>query len=514
MIRATKRYLRYGLGVYRFLKRPLSLGECYAIVRDRVANRERNFLTMLERGVYSNPRSPYHRLLEQARCELRDVESLVKRDGLERALQKLSEAGVYITIEEYKGKKPVERNGLSFHVQPEDFDNPDIRIDASVERVSGGTRSEGIGSHRGFDFLTDLSAAQGVTYDGGLGLHDAPSAVWHDNLGAVLRETKHGAPPQRWFFPLTGNRNVVRCHYAVLIARSLGYRLGWPERTAPQDATKVAEWLAKKKRTAPHRVLVARTSLAVRVAAQARENGLDISSTHFITSAEPLTPKRAEEIKNAGCSISVSYSCSETSTIGRGCMNSTGDDIHFIKSHLAVIQESRPVGSTAMTVDALRFTTLLPTAPKFFINIENGDYAKLETRKCGCKFDSVGLTDHLSYIRSFEKLTSEGMTFFAGDLVRIVEEVLPVKFGGGPLDYQAIEEEGSNGLSHFTMLVSPKVGAVDEENLVQTVLEELKKGGANNRRMARIWEEAGTVGVRREEPQATKGGKVFPFQVR
>jgi hypothetical protein len=197
-----------------------------------------------------------------------------------------------------------------------------------------------------------------------------------------------------------------------------------------------------------------------------------------------------------------------------GCNNSQSDDTHFLRNLLAVIQQPRAVGSTRVTVDGLRITTLLPTSPKIFINAENGDYAKLETRRCGCKLDDLGFTDHLSEIRSFEKLTSEGMTFFAGDLTRIVEEVLPVKFGGSSLDYQAVEEEGNNGLSHFTLLVSPKLGKVDEGKLVQIVVEELRKGGANNRRMARVWAEAGTVLVRREQPQPTKGGKIFPFQVK
>jgi len=355
---------------------------------------------------------------------------------------------------------------------------------------------------------------QAVGYDGGLGLNSVPSAVWHDNLSAVLRRTKVGAPPERWFFPLSGNKNRLRCYYAILIGRSLGYRLPWPERTGPDDVHKVAEWLAGKSEKVLHRVLVARTSSAVRIALLARERGMDISSTHFVTSGEPLTPRREQEIKATGCSVSVAYSSGETGGMGRGCRNSIGDDVHVLKAHLAMIQESRPVGSVSMTVDALRITTLLPTAPKIFINMENGDYARFATRPCGCKLDGLGLTDHLSQIRSFEKLTSEGMTFFAGDLARIVEEVLPAKFGGSPLDYQAIEEEGRNGLNHFTMLVSPKVGEVDEEKLVQTIFEELKKGGANNRRMGSIWEEAGTVRVRREEPQPTRGGKIFPFQVR
>ena len=105
------------------------------------------------------------------------------------------------------------------------------------------------------------------------------------------------------------------------------------------------------------------------------------------------------------------------------------------------------------------------------------------------------------------------MTFFAGDLADIMEE-LPLQFGGSPLDYQAIEMQGKNGLGHLAILVSPKVGQIDETALVKTILEELqKRRGKSGRMMRKVWEEAETVRVRREEPQPTKGGKVFPFQV-
>ena len=49
---------------------------------------------------------------------------------------------------------------------------------------------------------------------------------------------------------------------------------------------------------------------------------------------------------------------------------------------------------------------------------------------------------HLHTIRSFEKLTAGGMTFVDTDVVRVLEEVLPRRFGGGPIDYQLIEDEG------------------------------------------------------------------------
>jgi hypothetical protein len=94
-----------------------------------------------------------------------------------------------------------------------------------------------------------------------------------------------------------------------------------------------------------------------------------------------------------------------------------------------------------------------------------------------------------------------------------MEEILPARFGGSPLDYQAVEEEGKDGISHLNLIVSPSVGKIEERALVKTVLEELKRSGGSSRMMARTWQEAGTVRVRREEPHPTKGGKVFSFQV-
>jgi hypothetical protein len=52
---------------------------------------------------------------------------------------------------------------------------------------------------------------------------------------------------------------------------------------------------------------------------------------------------------------------------------------------------------------------------KVRLSMENGDFAELATGSCDCKFDELGLRQHLRHVRSFEKLTSEGMTFFGGN---------------------------------------------------------------------------------------------------
>jgi hypothetical protein len=507
----AKMALRYGFGLPRFFLKPLSLAECYALVRRRVEEREENFLERVRRGVYSNPGSPYYKLLRHADCAYGDLEGMVRQKGLEKTLKKLSDAGVYITIEEYKGRKPVERSGLSFQTRPEDFDNPHVA--AVREETSSGSRSKGVRNRLDFGYLADEAAAAGVMFDN-LGFYGGPFVLCHNIIAVFLVSTKGGTAPTKWFMPLSGKRNKLASYYGVMVGKSLGYPIPWPERFTRQEADHVAQWLAQEKRTVPRMIVWTSASSAVRIASAARERGLDISGTHFIAGSEPLTPVRERIIRSAGCTVTARYACTEIGRMGYGCLHATGFDVHILKGTVAVTQQAREVGATGVTVDALRITSLLSGAPKILINMETGDYGTLEARACGCKFDEVGLTDHLSQIRSFEKLTSEGMTFFAGDLARIVEEQLPSKFGGSPLDYQAIEEQGKNGLSYLAILVSPKVGGVNEALLVSTVLEELRKArGDSGRMMAAVWQEAGTVKVRREEPHPTKGGKVFSFQV-
>lgn len=64
--------------------------------------------------------------------------------------------------------------------------------------------------------------------------------------------------------------------------------------------------------------------------------------------------------------------------------------------------------------------------------------------------EAYGFTEHLREIRSFHKLSGEGMTLVGSEMITILEEVLP-RFRGSPLDHQLLEEEderrGSRGWS-------------------------------------------------------------------
>ena len=132
-------------------------------------------------------------------------------------------------------------------------------------------------------------------------------------------------------------------------------------------------------------------------------------------------------------------------------------------------------------------------------------------------FDALGFDHHISDIRSFEKLTGEGVTFVNTDFVRIVEEILPKKYGGESTDYQLVEEEDSNGLTYLNLIVSPSVGKINEKEIVDTFVNLLKSAEDSPESWAQsgtqMWAQAGTVRIVRDYPIPTKRAKILPFHI-
>ena len=83
-------------------------------VRERLATRPDRFLHAVRRLVYDNSKSPYRRLLDWAGCEYGDLEQSVAVRGVDGALEQLRDAGVYLTLEEFKRMRPISRPGLCF----------------------------------------------------------------------------------------------------------------------------------------------------------------------------------------------------------------------------------------------------------------------------------------------------------------------------------------------------------------------------------------------------------------
>ena len=204
---------------------------------------------------------------------------------------------------------------------------------------------------------------------------------------------------------------------------------------------------------------------------------------------------------------------SEVGRIANACADpAVCDDVHVATDKVAVLaRDVRPSG-TDVPVSGLFLTSIHPSTPKILINVEIGDYATLSTHRCRCVWQQIGFTLRLQNIRSYEKLTAEGMHFVGADLLALVEEALPAAFGGSATDYQLVESD-ENGVPVVTLVVSPRVSACDEVQLKAAVVARLGRGSASARMMANRWREAGTLRVARREPHATAAGKVLALHV-
>jgi hypothetical protein len=101
------------------------------------------------------------------------------------------------------------------------------------------------------------------------------------------------------------------------------------------------------------------------------------------------------------------------------------------------------------------------------------------------------------------------MSFLDADVIRVLEEVLPARFGGGPIDYQLLEEEVGDGEPRLRLLVHPRLGTLDGEAVADSFLSAIGGGSGVERVMELQWREAGLVRVERQAPRATTVGKVF-----
>jgi hypothetical protein len=280
------------------------------------------------------------------------------------------------------------------------------------------------------------------------------------------------------------------------------------------ESQALVEWLRRQRVTGGSLCVSTTVSGAVRLAAAASERGIRLEGICFLVGSEPMTSARLRSIESSGASTIVKYGLMEAGLVGMSCGERRApDDLHLFGDRFALVQRSRAVADSRVTVQAFLLTTLELFAPKVLLNAETGDDGTVTTVECACSLGAVGLTTHLSDVRSFEKLTGEGMTFAKTNVVRILEETLPARFGGAATDFQLVETEQGGGSARTYLVVSPRIGPIDERELRAAFLDAVSGGGEAEAHMASIWYEAGSPEVRRREPIATPAGKVFPFHV-
>jgi hypothetical protein len=487
-------------------------------------HREERFLELVRNQIFERPTSPYLKLLRLAGCEFSDLQAQVRRSGVEGTLKQLAREGVYLTSEEFKGKKEVVRGRTSFRVVPESFDNRGVS--AGYRTHSSGTTNDPIRSFVSLDLLAIRTpatyfffVAHGL-FSHAHAMYDAilPGSAGINNL---LIYAKMGVLADRWFArkvpiksKLESIYHLLTTQLVVLAAKYFNPGFPKPEFIDTRETDRIVRWAAENQCRKKVCCITTAASNATRIARTASGLGISLEGTKFIVTGEPFTESKKEVIEKAGATATPRYAYGGSINVGFGCANPLyTDEIHVNQHQLALFSNPRLAKTDNSCLHPLLCTTVDPSFPRMLLNVESGDYGYLIHRGCGCALEEVGLTLHLHHIRSFEKFTSEGMNYFYGDLFGLLENMLPAEFGGGPGDYQLVEEEDSKSQTRLTLVVHPDVGELNEKKLLARLRAAFSNGSRGNRFMTGVWENAGIFRIKRQVPHTSPRGKILPLHI-
>jgi hypothetical protein len=524
IFRIIGRYYRLSTGLRAFFKDTLTVEQASKLIEDRRNNREKNFLEVIKQGIYENINSPYLKLLKLSGYSFNDIEKLVEAGGIDSTLHELFNNGVYFTYREFRGDTPVIRNDCKFMVCKGDFDFPSRN--AFYEVKSGATRSAGTNSKIEFEYLTQVASSFALLFEE-LGIRNGPVALWlpilpgSAGINFLLRCLKIGITPEKWFSH-TDMSTIKMTHkdkFAMQFIRHMGKFFGKPlpkpELVNINDGHIVCDWLTKMLAVYPTVTIVTYPSSAIRICIAAKNNNINLTGSVFILTGEPITDAKSAKIELVGGKVVPWYGVTEVGTIGLGCNTSNHtDEVHLFDDIITAIQYKRRVEHSDLDVDSMLFTSLLPCAPKVLLNVEFGDSGKIENSKCDSAYSKDVLHKHISCIRSFEKMTGEGMTLFGSEIEKLLEERLPALFGGESVDYQLTEEENADGFTRYKLLINPRLNKTDCNIVKDVVLSEIKKLDTAKNLLYDIWSKADVFEVSYEKPIATARGKIYPFYIK
>ena len=485
----------------------------------QMANRERSFLETARRSVFTHPENPYYRMFKLAGCHYEDLEHGVERKGLEPFLAELHRAGIYLSHDEFKCKKPIIRSGETIPANSRSFLNP--LVSGSYEARSSGSRSSGTITRHNIQnqlyrecYSHFLKREFDLENRAHIGVMPILPSAW--GIGTCVKAARGGDPVKRWFSAGGSIRNSghyrVVTKFTIALAKLMGANLPFPTYLRRDDFSQVAEWIAKRKKEGILCWVNGVVSPCVRVAAAALENCFDIQGTLFRVGGEALTDAKRRVMEDAGAEVFPYYHIHELGPIGQSCRQMReGNCVHIQKDAVAVVSYTRPAPLTSTEVNSLLFTSLLPHAPRVLINVEMDDAGVIGPARCDCAFSKAGFTEQISEIHSYGKLTGQGITLVGADVLRILEEVLPQKFGGTPGDYQLVEAD-TGRQTEITLRVSPRTGVTSTEEVREGFLQEVRKlyGGSLSYRQ---WTQAAAMSAVLGEPYATVSGKILPLHL-
>jgi hypothetical protein len=436
---------------------------------------------------------------------------------VEGALRVLCREGVYLTSDEFKGRSPIRRGSLALSITQQALRNPVAAVHL-LFHTSGRTgqmhvvgidlsqmRHEAVGLRLFFD-------ARG----GARWVHAIYGVPGSSIIRVVMRVASIGAPLVRWFSQLdpAAHELGLRYRWSARLMSACGVLAGVPipspEHVPLEHPRRIASWLADTLARGQIPNLWSYTSSAVRICEDAVDAGIRLDGAQLTLLGEPLTATRLAAIRRAGVFAASYYSSVDSGHIAYACQSPAHvDDLHVLHDQYAVIHPSDCSWSSPLPSNALLITTMNPTTPFVMLNVSLGDQGMIEERRCGCHLEQLGWTTHLHTIRGYEKVTVGGMTLRDADVIAVLEEILPSRFGGAPTHYQLIEDEDQDGHPRLRLLVHPALGPVDAEAVAETFLTAIGSGAGPDRVVELAWRGGRFLQVERTPPRAVSGGKIL-----
>jgi hypothetical protein len=498
---------RFVVQLGRGLRRPIGTERARAVLRWRLERREGDFLALADRAIYGWPASPYRRLLALVGCQAGDLQRLVRQEGVEGALAGLYRQGVYLTADEFAGRRPVVRGSAVLRVDPAACCNRwgGFRL---VDERRGGARAMPFNLPSLWDHAVNLRLfleARG----GGAWQHGLWGPPGGASLAGLIELRLAGLPAARWFTPLDPAGGLhPRYRWSARAARLVGALAGAPfppAVTAPPAAPgPVLDWLAAVARAGATPHLLAPVGSAIRLARAARQAGRDLSAAQLTVVSEPLTAARLALLQQAGLSAVPDYGSAEAGgAIGYGCLApAEPDEVHLCHDLHALIRADPAAGPLA--ADTLLLSSLRPTVPFILFNVAIGDRALAGQGSCGCPLERLGWPRRLRQIQRLGKLTAEGLSLPEAQLAPLFARLLPGRADGRAGDYRLVQEIGADGLTRFRLLVAPSGGRLERDALAEALLAELERQGGAAQVAARLWRQAGTLRVERSDRPAER----------
>lgn len=496
---------RFVLGLPGVLRRPIDGRAARAIVRTRLAHRGDDFLAVARQFIYGATASPYRQLLAHVGCEYGDLERLVREEGVDGALVALFRRGVFLTVDEFKGRWPAVRGSARIHFAPNTLVNPSARVRLIAH--SSGSRGPRTPVPLDLAFVREHAVNRRLSLEARSALawrHAVWGSPGGSEMSIVLRFALAGVDVEHWFTRESGARNVAPMYRLNALAMKCGGMLMGTPLPVPQPTSllAIARWMQQTLRAGATPHLKTYVTMAMQLCETAGEAGIELVGTQLTLTGEPLTRARLETLVRHGVDAASDYGSNETGQLGEPCAApDVPDDVHLLDDLHGVVQPGPDGRAHGFPPRTLLITSLRSTAPLILLNVSMGDEASIVTRSCACALEAAGLQRHLHGIRSFEKLTSGGLTLLDTDVIRVLEEVLPSRFGGAPGHYQLVEEEARDGAPRLSLLVDPSIGAVDLIAVAQVFREAFGD--------PRTWRDAAIVHAVSASPRATASGKIL-----